>query len=176
MDGVRNREERDLTGQAKTVAELKAKDVMTRHVLSVKPDWPLEQLADFLVRHSISGAPVTSDTGELIGVVSLTDIARAATISEEDLSAGDRHEYYSRILDDPFPAGDVEILPTDEHSQLKVQEIMTPVVIDVSEDAPVTEVAAAMIDGQVHRLFVTRDDKIQGIITTLDMLKVIRDQ
>jgi CBS domain-containing protein len=52
---------------------------------------------------------------------------------------------------------------------------MTPVVIDVAEDTPVREVAAKMIEGRVHRLFVTRDDKIRGIVTTLDMLKVIRD-
>jgi CBS domain-containing protein len=36
-------------------------------------------------------------------------------------------------------------------------------------------VADAMIRGRIHRVFVTRDEKLVGIITTMDMLKIIRD-
>ena len=51
-------------------------DVMQREVLAAADDWSLEQLADFLVDNSISGAPVTGEGDELVGVVSLTDIVR----------------------------------------------------------------------------------------------------
>ena len=89
---------------ANATMQLRAKEAMTRNVLSVRPDWPVEELADFLTRHGIHGAPVTSEAGDLLGVVSLTDIARAATLSEEDLAAADRHEYYQRLLEEPYPA------------------------------------------------------------------------
>jgi len=152
-----------------------AKDVMTRSVLTVRPDWPIEQLADFLVRNAIHGAPVTSNSGDLLGVVSLTDIARAATLTDEDVSPSDRHEFYSRILDEPFRNDQPAPVPAGEHAQIKVQEIMTPVILDVDEDMPVREVAETMIENRVHRLFVTRDGKITGIISALDLLKVFRD-
>jgi CBS domain-containing protein len=150
-----------------------AKDVMTRTVLSAQPDWPVEQLADFLVSNSISGAPVTSESGELIGVVSLTDVARASTLSDLDLSEAERHDYYARLLDEPSPSDRLDYVPAKEHSQIRVQEIMTPIVLDVNEDTPVREVAEKMVDARVHRLFVTREGKVVGIISALDLLKLI---
>jgi len=156
-----------------TTIARKAKDIMTRDVLTVRPDWPIEQLSDFLVRHAISGAPVCSEDDELVGVVSLTDLARASTLTDEDLEP-DAHEYYLRTLD--AYDGDADP-PSIEPSgpQLRVSEIMTPIVIDVDRDASVQRVAEIMIENRVHRLFVTRGGKIEGVITSLDMLKVIRD-
>ena len=148
-----------------------AKDVMTEDLLTVRPDWPIEQLADFLVRSQIHGAPVTSAEGDLLGVVSLTDIARASTLSDADLSGQDRHEYYSGLLDDRFP---YPVAPAPEHGQVKVQEIMTPVVIEVDESTGVRDIAEQMVESRVHRLFVTRRGKLAGIVSALDLLKVIR--
>jgi predicted transcriptional regulator len=163
-----------MVSEARAVTYRRAKDVMTRVVLTVQPDWPIEQLADFLVRNSIHGAPVTSMSGELLGVVSLTDIARATTLTEGDLAARDRHDYYSRLLDEPSEeeAPDVR---SDAHAELKVHEIMTPVVIDIDESADIREVARRMLEDRVHRLFVTRMGKVVGVVTAHDLLKVIRD-
>ncbi|MCK4543475.1 MAG: CBS domain-containing protein [Spirochaetales bacterium] len=55
---------------------LTAKDVMNQNVLAVGTDWSVDYLTDFLVENGISGAPVTSEDGKLIGVVSPTDIVR----------------------------------------------------------------------------------------------------
>jgi len=149
----------------------RASEAMTRNVLTVRPDWPVEELADFLVRNGIHGAPVTSESGDLLGVVSLTDIARASTLSEEDLAAADRHEYYQRLLEEPFPS-EPDVVPSEEHAQIRVQEIMTPVVLAVEEDVMLREVAARMVEARVHRLFVTREGKIVGILTALDLLRI----
>ena len=157
----------------KSMTELKAKDIMTREVLRVRPDWPLEQLSDFLVRNGISGAPVCSDEGELVGVVSLTDLARANTLTDDDLKPT-AHDYYFQMLD--AYDGDAD-LPVFEQSssQARVSEIMTPVVIDVDQEATVQRVAEIMVENRVHRLFVTRGGQVEGVVTTLDMLKAIRD-
>ena len=61
-----------------------------------------------------------------------------------------------------------------ENPTVKVREIMTPVIIDVPHDAPIAEVAAKMIESRVHRLFVTRGERMVGIVTALDMLQVVR--
>ena len=50
-----------------------------------------------------------------------------------------------------------------------------PIVIDVDQEASVQHVAEIMVENRVHRLFVTRAGRIEGVVTTLDMLKVIRD-
>ena len=58
---------------------------------------------------------------------------------------------------------------------MTVQDIMTPTVFSVDEEAALQHVADAMIRGRIHRVFVTRQKKLVGIITALDMLKIIRD-
>jgi CBS domain-containing protein len=52
---------------------------------------------------------------------------------------------------------------------------MTPMIFDVNEDTKVKQVADTMIRGRIHRVFVTREGKLTGVITTVDMLEVIRN-
>jgi CBS domain-containing protein len=56
-----------------------------------------------------------------------------------------------------------------------VGDIMTPLVFSVAEDATVQEVAAAMITGRIHRVFVTRAGALVGIISAMDLLPLVRD-
>ena len=55
--------------------QLTAKDVMNPHVIAVREDMTLHELATLLTEHGISGAPVLNQSGKLVGVVSVTDIA-----------------------------------------------------------------------------------------------------
>ncbi len=50
-----------------------AKDVMTRAVVFVKKDTSLEEVADILDRHLISGVPVIGDDQNVVGVISEKD-------------------------------------------------------------------------------------------------------
>ena len=152
-----------------------ARDVMTTHVLKANSDWPVEQLAEFLVENSISGAPVVNAADELVGVVSLTDLARNDTQSH-DPRAADRHAFYLQVLelDSSLDTDELGTL-SEREATVKVREIMTPVLIAVAEETPVTEVAHKMVESRIHRLFVTRQEKVVGVITALDMLRVVRD-
>jgi CBS domain-containing protein len=70
---------------------------------------------------------------------------------------------------------DIAELREDEPHAL-VRDIMTPTVYTIPDDTPVTEIARTMIAGRIHRLFVTRDWHIVGIVTPLDLLKVLVDE
>src|SRR5262245_31347142 len=58
---------------------LLARDVMQPRVLSVASDTSLADLGDFLISHRIGGVPVVDD-GVLVGIVSRSDIVRAASL------------------------------------------------------------------------------------------------
>src|SRR5262245_31446119 len=62
-----------------TMRPITAADVMNPEVLTVPDDLPVAALASFLVEREISGAPVADAAGHLVGVVSVTDIALAAS-------------------------------------------------------------------------------------------------
>jgi CBS domain-containing protein len=158
------------------LGELKVKDIMIPNVLTARPDWSLDQLAEFLVENYISGAPVASEQGELLGVVSLTDIVRHGSMHANDIQSFGAHDYYLRSSESPYVQEEIASLRIATEMVFTVRDIMTPMIFDVAEDTTLREAADAMIRGHIHRILVTRDQKVRGIVTALDMLKVIRDQ
>jgi CBS domain-containing protein len=159
------------------VAQKTARDVMTTDVLTVRSDWPIDRLAEFLIQNDISGAPVVVDGGMLVGVVSLKDIVRHDSLPETRTSEDHRPPaYYVEHADLGLDEEDMESLRWGQISSVQVRDIMTPAVFNVSEDAPLADVADTMVRGRIHRVFVTRSGSLRGIITALDMLRVIRDE
>jgi CBS domain-containing protein len=61
-----------------------AADLMNPHVLTVREDLTVQELASFLLRHQITGAPVEDARGHLVGVVSVSDIAEASLAEGSD--------------------------------------------------------------------------------------------
>ena len=61
----------------------------------------------------------------------------------------------------------------DEVDEVLVRDIMTPTVYTIPDDAPVPVIARTMIAGRIHRLFVTRDKRVIGIVTPLDLLRLL---
>jgi CBS domain-containing protein len=60
-----------------------------------------------------------------------------------------------------------------EDSGLLVRDIMTPTAYTIPETLPVPQIAKTMIGGRVHRLLVTRGQRLIGIVTPFDMLKLL---
>jgi len=152
-----------------------AKDIMNPDVLSVGMDWSIEQLADYLIENGISGAPVTSEEGKLLGVVSMTDIVRYRSTPVTDARPDDLHEYYIYTPERRYSPAEVESFGIEAESLVTVSDIMTPMTFNVNEDTTLQKVADAMLRGRIHRVFVTRDGVLVGIITTMDILGVVRD-
>jgi signal-transduction protein with cAMP-binding, CBS, and nucleotidyltransferase domain len=48
-------------------------------------------------------------------------------------------------------------------------------VYDVSQHTSVQQVAQVMLRGRIHRVFVTEQGEIRGVITAHDMLRVVAD-
>jgi CBS domain-containing protein len=148
---------------------------MQQEVLAVDADWPLDKLAGFLVDNSISGAPVTDEKGELVGVVSLTDLVRHNNMTEKNTGLDSTHDVYLYELERHMSHEEMRVFHTQYESPVQVREIMTPMIFRVSEDDSVQSVADTMLKGRIHRVFVTRDNMLTGIVTSLDMLQVIRN-
>ena len=157
------------------VREITVSDVMRSEVLAAEADWSLDTLAEFLVDNSISGAPVTAADGELVGVVSLTDIVRQNSMTDSAPGADAAHDVYLYELERHMSREDIKVFHAEYESPVQVRDIMTPMIFRVSEDTRIQEVAETMLKGRIHRVFVTRDSKLVGIVTALDMLQVIRD-
>ena len=151
-----------------------ASDLMNPRVLTIRHDMTVPELANFLVANDISGAPVEDGSGKLVGVVSLSDLAEV--LVEDDGEDGDRGAlFFSSEWDEGLSAEEIEDLPADA-TELTVADIMTPDVYTVNEETPVSEIAEAMIANHIHRLLVTREDRVVGIISTSDLLGLLVEE
>lgn len=155
------------------VSNWTAAEVMQRDVLSADADWSIEALANFLTDNHISGAPVTDTGNELIGVVSLTDVVRHSSMPESDAVSDNTHDVYLYALERHMGHEEIRLFHTDNESPVKVRDIMTPMIFRIDEDASVQQIADLLIRGGIHRVFVTEGSKLTGIVTALDLLKVL---
>ncbi|MCX7837952.1 MAG: CBS domain-containing protein [Anaerolineae bacterium] len=62
------------------LSKLKIKDIMTKRVITVEEDWPLEEAARVMVEHKIGCLPVVRGN-KVIGIITETDIFRAMTLA-----------------------------------------------------------------------------------------------
>jgi len=153
---------------------LTARDVMNPEVLTVRVDLTVRELAAFLTENQISGAPVVNREGRLVGVVSLTDVAENDTDRSDLMSDHSNPGDAVRGWEDRMNPEDVRPMHL-ESSDLLVRDIMTPTVYTVPEDTPVPKIAHAMIAGSIHRLLVTRQGRVVGIVTSLDLVRLLAD-
>lgn len=158
-----------------SIDTLTARDVMTEDVLTANSKWSIEQLADFFMEYDISGAPVTDDDGDLLGVVSMSDITQYSSLPGEALPRPQPHKRYHLGLDSEYSGEDMQTFREQEWGGITVEELMTPMVFDVSENTPIQRVADTMLKGRIHRVLVTRGKRLVGIITALDLIEVLRD-
>jgi|CXWL01.1.fsa_nt_gi CBS domain-containing protein len=141
-----------------------AKDIMRKKVVSVERWLTLPELAKIFEEKCISGAPVVDEVGAILGVVSQTDLVRA----RREVSVG--VPSYHRELDDTARAAGLHF---EELEQIRVEEIMTPGAISLDELVPVEKVAKVMIDSRIHRVLITRGERLAGIVTTMDLMRAL---
>lgn len=144
---------------------LTAKDIMTKDVITVKPDTSIEELASLLVENRISGAPVVDDSGNLFGIV-----------TENDLISRDKRLHIPTVVSFLDAAIYLESSKKFERevkrlTATKVGEICTRKVVTVSEDASITDIATIMAEKKVYLLPVVRSGKVVGIVGKRDMVK-----
>ncbi len=152
-----------------------AKDLMTSDVLTAREDMTVSDLATFLSENEITGAPVENRDGEVVGVVSVVDIARADS-EKTDRSAWDAvgsdtyHHDWDRRLDDGIR---VTRLRDD---RVLVRDIMNTSVHSIGEDAAVTKIVEKMLQYHLHRLLVVEDGRLVGLVSTSDLLGLLLDR
>jgi CBS domain-containing protein len=155
--------------------KLTAGDVMNPSVITVRDDLTVQEVAALLMEKEITGAPVTNSRGKLVGVVSVTDIAESAAEGADFSPGGNASGFRQHDLEGRASRGELRDLHV-ENAGLPVRDIMTPTVFTVPENTPVSRLAKTMISGRIHRLLVTRRGRIVGIVTALDLLKLLADR
>jgi predicted transcriptional regulator len=152
-------------GKAQTV-----KDLMNPDIMTVDDEMTTSELARYLTEREISGAPVVNVQGELIGIVSMTDIARNVAEPSDLMPSRDR----GLDRDDATELTLEDLGQQDaEERAITVRDVMTPAIHQVASTASVSQAARLMVEHHIHRLVVTQGKNPVGIITSMDLLKMV---
>jgi CBS domain-containing protein len=145
-----------------------AKDIMNPHVVSVTDTMDLREVAKMFIKEGITGAPVVDELGNLLGVISQSDLVEYEVATEHELTV--EAPFYRRPYDDaldPSRGFQIEAMSADT-----AKDVMTPYLVTVEEDTPIREVAARMAKFGIHRLIVVDEDQqLRGIVTSIDVLR-----
>lgn len=155
---------------------LKVSDVMRRDVHCVSPETSVVDLERLLLAEGISGVPVLKD-GKLVGIVSRSDVVRQLAVEQtlqETIS-----DFYRQPFDvDQRASRDSEEIAAGVASRwqdLAVEDVMIHGVICVEGDCDLAEVARMMLDRKIHRVLVTEGDRLVGIVSTLDLIRLFAE-
>ncbi len=151
-----------------------ARDVMQSKVITVEPDMALDEVAELLCRERISGAPVIED-GEVIGVVSRSDLVRLPLVGN---ALAELVDSYERDLAEARGEPDARYVSTTVGEQLSgrtARDAMTANAVSVTPDTPIVEVAKKLNQLHMHRVLVEEDGELKGMITSLDLVRLISD-
>ena len=114
---------------------MRAHQIMTRKVISVKPGTSISDAANTMLQQHISGLPVLNGIGDLVGIISEGDFIRRAEIGTQR-----KRGRWLRFLVGP---GGVANDYVRERGR-KVGEIMTPNPVTVTEDATFEDIVKLM--------------------------------
>jgi CBS domain-containing protein len=129
--------------------EMPVTEYMTSPVETVHIGESLVAANELFAGQGVSALGVVNDDGVLKGVISRTDILHAAVYT---------HGETFRVPERP------------------VEELMKSPALAVTRDASVTDAAKLMLKNRVHRVFVTRDGQPEGVLSTRDLMRAVREK
>jgi CBS domain-containing protein len=150
------------------VVERRVSEVMTTPVRSVATTTPLQEAVQLISEHHISGLPVLSDSGALVGELTEQDLM----VRESGFDAGP----YVMLLDAVIYLRNPLNWDKEVHQVLgsTVGEVMSKTPHSCSADTTLREAARALHDSRTQRLFVLdADQRPVGVLTRGDVVRAL---
>ena len=144
---------------------MKAKEIMTRNVKTVKLDTTVEEIVKVLALSHISGVPVVDDDDRVLGIVTEHDLLLRDKIKQ----AVPRMALFGLFV---VPEEEVQKAYRG-YCNVHASEIMKKNVISFPEDADINEIAKFMHKHKINRVPITDNGKLTGIISRADIIRSI---
>ena len=146
---------------------LKAKDIMTRAVITVSPDMEIVHAAKILLENRINGAPVLDETGKLVGILCQSDLIS----QQKKLPIPSFFTFRDGLI--PLTSMKQIEKQVQKIAAVTVAQAMTPNPVTVQPDTDIEVVAALMVDQNFHTIPVVDAGVLLGIVGKEDILKTL---
>jgi CBS domain-containing protein len=144
---------------------IKAKDIMTTEVVSVRPETDIMSAARLLLSKHFNGVPVVDDSDRILGIICQSDLI----VQQEKIPIPSFFSLLGGVIPLKSPSEiDAEM---KKIAALTVQDAMTPDPVTVSPDTGIDEIATLMVKKNIHTLPVQENGILVGIIGKEDILR-----
>ena len=155
------------------LAQITLADAMSKEVLTVYEGWSIKRLSQFFLKHNISGAPVIASDDELVGVVSQSDIIRFESMDPDKQEIIKLVRQHYGPFGGPIDESEIRRIQDRASDYCTVNSIMTSKVISLDINSSLENAYKMILSKQVHRLFITQDGLLIGVLTAMDILRII---
>lgn len=162
---------------SKVASAKTAADIMSRGVVSVEATESIQDAMRIMTEHHVSGVPVVDETNRCIGVISTSDVVSFVEADQEALE-GDipRTENWFNPETQKWEESMFSHEMLGEYDLVPVADAMTSDPLTVHPEMPVVDVARAMMEHGIHRVFVVNDAKrLHGVISALDFVQLVAE-
>jgi CBS domain-containing protein len=130
--------------------EPKVRDLMTPDPFTLQPRDTLAALYDLMDSHRVRHVPIVDVDGELVGLLTHTDLAMSALGSLSDLPLSQERDLLQRR---------------------RVREVMVTDLETVEPDTSLAEAAATLFENKIGCLPVVEGSRLVGILTESDFVR-----
>jgi CBS domain-containing protein len=146
---------------------LKARDIMTKDVVTVTADTEITQAAKLLLENHFNGLPVVDDKGKLIGIICQDDLI----VQQKRLPLPSLFTFFDGIIS--LTSNRSLEKEMEKIVATKVAQAMIPDPITVDPDTSLEDIATLMVNNNIHTLPVLEGGRLVGIIGKEDILRTI---
>lgn len=143
---------------------MKASDIMTIGAITVRPDSTVAHAARLMVERGISGLPVVTAHGKLVGIITEHDLLR-----RKELGTADHRPHWLGLWLD---ADTLAHHYAREHGR-KVEDAMSRDVVSVGPDTSLGEIVDTMETKGIKRVPVVRDEQVIGMVSRANLLSTL---
>lgn len=143
---------------------MKARDIMTPHVISVGPDATVDAVANTLISNGVSAVPVVDIACKLLGIVSEGDLIRRS-----ELKTTRARSWWLGLL----TSTDQLAADFAKSRAVNVKDIMTTDVLTVAPDAPLQEIAEILERHGIKRVPVVEEGRVVGIVSRANLIQAL---
>ncbi len=144
------------------------RDVMTRDVVTLRPDQSVTDAADRLAERGVGAMPVLDESGRLVGL-----------LRDDDLVASAARVHVPTFINFlglgvPFP-GEMKHLERElkKIAGANVRDVMDAEPATIAPDATLEDVATLMHDRGANSVPVVENGKVVGIVARADIVRYI---
>jgi len=150
----------ELQAAAQSTGPFTAQDIMSRDLVTIRPETPLGEVADLFKQHRFTSIPVVGPDHKFLGIIFQMHLISRARSDALRLKRG-------------YPTALKRLLERDREKPVNAGDIMSAAGPRATTNTPIGALLPIMADGETDAVPVIEYGKIVGIVTRSDFIAAL---